>query len=324
MPRGPHQHVDPVDIMDLPQLRGEKIRLLPLYAEIVQTNDAINWLVKRRLLKNETICAACNMNCKINNYQEGIDGKRWKCPGCEKRLSIRDGSFFTRSKLELAKIVVVLYYWSEQRLQNSIDRDLGIDLSHTTVDWYNFCREVCTEALLRNPTQIGGMELVNGQIEPKVVEIDESKFFHRKYHRGRYREGRWVFGGIERVSKKCFLVIVDRRDAATLLPLIEEWVLPGTHIMTDGWLAYQQIPNIQNGIYTHEVVIHERHFVDPNINTQRVKNMWMRAKRQLKSMFGTRFDMLETYLVEFMWRECRVNGDPLNQLILDIIDQYPV
>ena len=74
---------------------------------------------------------------------------------------------------------------------------------------------------------------------------------------------------------------MQRRDADTLLPLIEEWVLPGTYIISDGWAAYNQIEDIQNGIYTHEVVIHDRNFVDCAINKQRVENMWMRAKRQL-------------------------------------------
>jgi hypothetical protein len=42
----------------------------------------------------------------------------------------------------------------------------------------------------------------------KVVEINESKFFHRKYHRGQWSAGHWVFGEIERNTRKCFLVEV--------------------------------------------------------------------------------------------------------------------
>ncbi len=41
-----------------------------------------------------------------------------------------------------------------------------------------------------HPVQIGGVG--------KVVEIDESKFGRRKYNRGRYRDGHWVFGGVKR------------------------------------------------------------------------------------------------------------------------------
>ena len=51
---------------------------------------------------------------------------------------------------------------------------------------------------------------------PVVVEIDESKFFNRKYNRGKWKEGHWVFGGIERESGKCFLLEVEDRKKPTL------------------------------------------------------------------------------------------------------------
>ena len=38
-----------------------------------------------------------------------------------------------------------------------------------------------------HPSQLGG--------PGKVVEIDESKFGKRKYNRGKYQDGHWVFGG---------------------------------------------------------------------------------------------------------------------------------
>lgn len=67
------------------------------------------------------------------------------------------------------------------------------------------------------------------------VEIDESKFGKRKYHRGHAVEGQWVFGGVERGTNKCFLVLVEKRDKTTLLNIIKEWILPGTTIISDCW-----------------------------------------------------------------------------------------
>ena len=37
-----------------------------------------------------------------------------------------------------------------------------------------------------------------------MVEIDESKFGNRKYHKDRRKDGVCVFGGIERDTKNCF------------------------------------------------------------------------------------------------------------------------
>ncbi|GFR59939.1 hypothetical protein ElyMa_000066600 [Elysia marginata] len=47
-------------------------------------------------------------------------------------------------------------------------------------------RYICETVIENNPQELGGID-ENG--DPICVEIDESKFFHRKYHRGQWREG---------------------------------------------------------------------------------------------------------------------------------------
>jgi len=62
-------------------------------------------------------------------------------------------------------------------------------------------------------------------------------------------------------------------------------ILPGSHIVSDGWASYAQIDRIHGGIYTHSVVVHQDNYVDPNeqdTHTQNVENMWMRAKKKLR------------------------------------------
>ena len=78
-------------------------------------------------------------------------------------------------------------------------------------------------ALTREP--IGGVD--------PVVEIDEANFRHRKYNRGKLRDGCWVFGGIDRDTKTAFLRTVDERYAASLVPIIQENILPGTAVHSD-------------------------------------------------------------------------------------------
>nr|XP_054757950.1 uncharacterized protein LOC129264111 [Lytechinus pictus] len=59
-----------------------------------------------------------------------------------------------------------------------------------------------------------------------LVEIDESLFARRKNNVGRAVAEKWVLGGYEPASKRGFLVEVPQRNAATLLPIIQQWVAP--------------------------------------------------------------------------------------------------
>ena len=72
----------------------------------------------------------------------------------------------------------------------------------------------------------------------EIVEIDESKFGKRKYHRGHHVEGQWVFGGYQRSDGRVFMVPVEDRSKDTLLPIIQDWIKPGTTIISDCWKAY--------------------------------------------------------------------------------------
>ena len=74
-----------------------------------------------------------------------------------------------------------------------------------------------------------------------TVKIDESKFGKRKCHKGSRKDGIWVFGGIERDSKNCFLSSVEDRSAETLIPIINEHVLPRTTLISDCWKAYLRL-----------------------------------------------------------------------------------
>ena len=134
-----------------------------------------------------------------------------------------------------------------------------------------------------------------------------------------------MFGGVERESGKCFLVEVPDRRAVTLQALIEEHILPGSHIVSDGWAAYANVNQIRHGIYEHSVVVHQQNFVDPTndqVHTQNVENMWMRAKRKLKRQFGTSRALFPSYLHEFMFRNQFRDQDLFPNFIIAIAENY--
>ena len=192
-----------------------------------------------------------------------------------------------------------MMYWSQGLDSHKfIKRNINILSDKTIVDWKNFICDLCVGYFIRHRTIIGGVD--------HVVEIDESAWTKRKYNRGRQVGTQWVFGGIDRDTRECFAVLVDRRDATTLMPIIYQYVLPATTIYSDQWRAYNAINDDNNGRgrYIHQTVNHSINFVDPTtlVHTQNIENMWMIAKMKKKNQMDQHRSLLETHLTEFMWR----------------------
>jgi len=106
------------------------------------------------------------------------------------------------------------------------------------------------------------------------VEIDESKFGKRKYHRGHHIEGAWVFGGYERGSGRIFMLVVENRSAETLLQCIERFIENGTTIYSDCWKGYSKLD--QHPDYEHLKVNHSITFKDPEtgVHTNSIEGSW--------------------------------------------------
>ncbi|CAF1282430.1 unnamed protein product [Didymodactylos carnosus] len=167
-------------------------------------------------------CSNGHNNWYMGKCSKIIDGYHWRCRVKECRLtrSIRDGTFFANSKLEIQQVLDLMFYWSQGiDTHDFLRRHCKFASESTIVDWKNFLRDTCAEHFLRHPGVIGGVG--------HVVEIDESAWTKRKYNRGRVVGNQWVFGGIDRDTRECFAVTVDRRDPRTLLPIIQQYVLPG-------------------------------------------------------------------------------------------------
>jgi predicted metal-binding protein len=145
--------------------------------------------------------------------------------------------------------------------------------------------------------------------EGKVIEIDESKFRKRKYHQGLYVKGQWVYGGVERVSGRTFLVTMRDRSAETLKGLIKQWILPGTTIISDCRAACR---SLRDEGYTHFAVNYSIMFVDETTgtHTNMIESMWKQVKALL-SPYNRKADCVY-FLAECMFRQkCKTeDADP--------------
>lgn len=329
MPRGrpsaPTFIVEPAEVLATAVILEENWTFLSL-ARFVNEDDPLSvlrWLARRGLVRNTLLCTTCNGECAFISYSDGIDKYRWSCKECNLRFSVRKDSFFSGSHLPLWKILVMMYCWCRDMSQLDITHEAQLgSCRNTVVDWCNFFRDVCEEWLVQNPSEIGGMD-DNG--DPIDVEIDESFFFHRKYHRGQWRDGHWVFGGVERHSGRCFMVEVPDRTAPTLENIVTQYILPGSRIISDGWRAYGNLGNLRGGIYIHDTINHTENFVDPDdatVHTQHIENTWMRVKRQIRRRFGTSVDLFPTYLAEFMWKNAHKDKKMFSAFITAVRSQY--
>jgi transposase-like protein len=101
----------------------------------------------------------------------------------------------------------------------------------------------------------------------------------------------------------------------------------GSIIISDGWRAYNNVRNIGEGLYEHQVIIHDENFVDPNdrnVHTQNVENMWMRVKRKLRKQFGTSAALFTSYLHEFIWRNRFRQSNIFGAFLRCLRGQYPL
>ena len=268
-----------------------------------------------RLWPNTSYCASCNNSQRtLKKSNKHIDGHFWHCNTCKKGASLRSNSFFENSRLSLKLILKILnkYMAKVEYVQMAFD----LEVSRITISGYcDLFREAICYYIEIHSTRIGGIDNEGNQ---KIVEIDESLFFRRKYNRGRIQNEQWYIGGIERGTRNVFIVPVPNRNAQTITHVICENVLPGSKIITDQWRAYNAALEILPE-YSHRSINHSLHFIDPNdstIHTQNVEGLWSRSKYFLRKKAGIGLEEQSKYLIQFIWEYNTTRFTRLNELLI--------
>ena len=140
-----------------------------------------------------------------------------------------------------------------------------------------------------------------------VVQIDETSMGKaHKYHKGKYTKRRWCFGISQPCEHKCFIMLVDKRDEATLLNMNDE---PNSemHIVSDGWAAYN---NLSSAGYRHSTVIHKTEFKNKEEQTTNsIESVWFQFKTWINAMHELRKGYYKDYMDEFMFRYNMCKGN---------------
>ena len=75
-------------------------------------------------------------------------------------------------------------------------------------------------------------------------------------------------------------MLVDKRDASTLLPIIQTHVHPGSIVWSDEWRAYQRVQNLPN-VAQHQTGNHSINFRHPvtGVHTQNIGTTELKVER---------------------------------------------
>jgi transposase len=144
------------------------------------------------------------------------------------------------------------------------------------------------------------------------VEVDESYFGgKRKGKRGRGAAGKVPVFGILKRGGRVYTKIVPDVKTATLMPIMEQKIVPDSIVFTDSLHSYNVL-DVSD--FNHVRINHSKLFAEGRNHINGIENFWNQAKRHLRKFNGIPKEQFGLFLKECEWRFN--TPDPKEQLSL--------
>ncbi len=248
---------------------------------------AIRW-------KNGPFCPQCG-STKVYHFS---DKRTHKCGDCRKRFSIKVGTIFEDSKIELRKWLLAIWLITSHKkgiASTQLAKDIGVTQKTAWFMTHRLRHAIATKSFNRP---------LSGEIESDETFIGGKEKNKHAWQRTGGKQGGSgkvaVLGMLERGGELRTEITPNLR-AATVQDRIRDNVEPGSAIMTDEHGAFLGL----QGDYNHHRVNHSageyvRHFC---LHTNGIESVWALFKRQI---VGTHHFLspkhLSRYLGEMTWR----------------------
>lgn len=268
-----------------------------LSAEHFHDEDAAFAFVEARLWPNGPVCPRCKSGERIGKLQ----GKTtrpglYKCYACRKPFTVRIGTIFESSHLELHLWLQAIHLLCASKKgisSNQLARVLGITVKSA---WFlsHRIREAMREGRL---DPVGGAGAI---VEADETYIGKKRAAHNRKPRGGYLHKRAVFGLVQRgAGVRTFHV--ERANISEIVPIIRENIARETHLMTDEARLYWRVGT---EFAEHSAVQHALdEYVRGEVHTNTIEGCFSIFKR---GMLGTYQHCgekhLHRYLAEFDFR----------------------
>ena len=263
-------------------------------------------IIESRWGDGGVICPRCGAhNCVVRK-----DGQ-FRCKTCRKNFSCLVGTIFENTKLPLIKWFVAMYLISSHKKgisSHQLSRD--IDVTQPTA-WYMLQKI----RLLYPQTDADTFE---GTVECDEVYIGGKEKWKHKSMRTPNTQGRStktktpVFGMMERntiLNAKgeeenityVYAFVVENTNKATLQPIIQQFVLEGSRVITDELNAYNGLSELG---YTHAIVNHgASEYAHDDIFTNSIEGFWSHFRRMITGCYHDVSDAhLQSYINEAVYR----------------------
>ncbi len=240
-------------------------------------------------------CVGCGSKRVFKFDTHGKTGKvrhLYECVDCQYQYSVTTGSIFHDSHLPLRTWFLTIYMMMSAKKGISakqLQRELGVAYRSA---WY-MAHRIRLAMQEKNPllAKLAG-----------IVEVDETYIGGKsKGQRGRALGSKVpVVGMKERTSGKVCMQAVENVTGQTLADFIREHVAPGAEVHTDEYVSYLWLDSSE---FAHKSVNHTETYVDGNVHTNGVENVWSLFKRGIMGIYHkVSAKYLPLYLNEFAFR----------------------
>ena len=226
-------------------------------------------------------------------------GNKYKCKSTGKYFNVRTNTIFDNTKIPLQKWFLALYVFSSHKKGIS-SHQLARDISVTQKSaWFLLHR-------LRYAFDHPNFKATLGN----VVEIDEAGIGGQSYYKHsdkktKNEEGATISGkttviGMKERGGNIKAIVVENRTKETIIPLVYENVKLDSIVMTDEFIAYQNLGKH----FEHYTVNHSaKEFVNGMAHTNGIENFWSHLKRGIDGIYHSiSKEHLQSYVDEFVLR----------------------
>src|SRR3990167_9160639 len=248
--------------------------------------------LEKRLWPAGVVCPVCKAGERITTRKGGY----YRCNACNEDFTVRTGTIFERSHVQLHKWLYAMYLLVTARKGISslqLAKELGITQKTA---WFMLHR--LREAIGKD------LEKLRGEVEIDetfVGGLESNKHASRKQHLGRGAVGKTAVLGMRERGGRTKAMPIESTSIPDIQTAIHRHVAVGSTLYTDEHPAYN---NLNGLFFKQECVNHSANeYVRGAASTNSIESVWAVFKRGLKGVYHqTSKKHLKRYVNEFVFR----------------------